>query len=111
MAFAEKISEQQHVDRRNQAMQSKFASRRTRSIIAAIAAAIIAVVFFCFARWTLSVSALFVSVIALSTYFTANGHMHYIQKRGKTHRRLSRDFSKLDRNNREPSESVASPRP
>ena len=96
MAATPKASEEQLVAERNRALQAKFTSRRTKSLGLAVFFAIACVLLMIFGVWTFAVCSLFVSLICVSNYFAANGHLHRVQKREKHHKKLARDFSKLD---------------
>ena len=96
MATIEQLSELEYVEQRNQATESRFSSRRLRSIIVTGCAFVVCGVFYSLGNWALSVTALFIALIALSSYFTANGHLHHVRSRSSYRRRLTRDFSKLD---------------
>ena len=111
MATAPEQSEEQVVASRERAQQAKFSSRRTKSIGLAVVFGIACVPLLIFGFWTFAICALFVALIGVSNYFAANGHLHRLQKRAQHHKRLARDFSKLDpggpagRGSREPNPS------
>ena len=96
MATATKDSETQLVAKRNQTLQARFTSRRTKSLTLAVFFAITCILLMIFGVWAFALCSLFVSFIYVSNYFAANGHLHRVQKRGKHHKKLARDFSKLD---------------
>ncbi len=96
MATALKATEEQLVAKRNQDLQFKFSSRRTNSLAMAVFFAIVCILLVVFGLWTFAVCSLFVSFICVSHYFAANGHLHRIQKREKHHKKLARDFSRLE---------------
>ncbi len=96
MATTAKASEEQLVAERNQTLQARFTSRRTKSLALAVFFAIVFVLLTIFGVWTFAVCSFFVSCICVSNYFAANGHLHRVQKREKHHKKLTRDFSKLE---------------
>lgn len=96
MANVSDSSEEQVVASRDQAQQAKFASRRTKSLALAVVFGLACVPLLMFGFWTFAICSLFVSLIGVSNYFAANGHLHRLQKREKHHKRLARDFSKLE---------------
>jgi len=97
MATVPDLSEEQVVASREQAQQAKFASRRTKTLALGVFFGLACVLLLIFGFWTFAICAMFVSLIGVSNYFAANGHLHRLQKREKHHKRLARDFSKLER--------------
>jgi len=96
MATVAKASEEELVAKRNRALQAKFTSRRTRSLALAAFFAVAWVPLMIFGMWVFAVCSLFASLICVSNYFAANGHLHCVQKREKQQKKLVRDFSKLE---------------
>lgn len=96
MATAAEASEEQLVAARNEQLRAKFTSRRTKSLALTVVFAIACVLLMIFGLWAFAVCSLFVSLICVSNYFAANGHLHRIQKRERHHKKLIRDFSKLE---------------
>jgi hypothetical protein len=96
MANVPDLSEEQVVAFREQAQQAKFSSRRTKSVALAVFFGLACAPLLVFGFWTFAICALFVSLIGVSNYFAANGHLHRLQKRAQHHKRLARDFSKLE---------------
>lgn len=95
MAAVPQSAEEQAVASRERAQQERFTSKRTKSLVLATFFVILFVALLAFGFWTFAICALFISLIGISNYFAANGHLHHLQKRARHHRRLARDFSKL----------------
>lgn len=95
MADVSNLAEQQAVAFREQSQQLKFAWRRTKSLAIAVVFGMACVALVLFGFWNFAICSLFISLIGVSNYFAANGHLHRLQKRGKHHKRLAREFSKL----------------
>jgi hypothetical protein len=96
MATVPESSEEQVVISRERAQQAKFASRRKKSLALAALSGLLCLALLAFGLWVFAICALFISLIGVSNYFAANGHLHYLQKREKHRKRLARDFSKLE---------------
>ena len=96
MAAVPQSSEVQAVASRECAQREKFTSKRTRSLALTAIFALLCPPLLVMGYWTFSICALFVSLIGLSNYFAANGHLHRLQKREIHRRRLARNFSKLE---------------
>lgn len=108
MADVSDLSEAEVVALREQTQQAKFSSERTKSIVLAVFFGLACMALFVFGFWTFSLCALFVSLIGVSNYFAANGHLHHLQRRAKHRKKLARDFSKLKpdvRGSRDPNPS------
>jgi len=95
MATTPRASEEQLVAERNQVLQARFTSRRAKSLALTLFFAVACVLLMLLGTWTFAVCSLFISLISLSNYFAANGHLHRVQKREEHHKKLARDFSKL----------------
>ncbi len=96
MATVPRPTEEQAVASRERAQQEKFASKRTKSLVLTASFSLLFVALLVLGFWTFAICALFISLIGLSNYFAANGHLHRVQHRARLHRRLARDFSKLE---------------
>ncbi len=96
MATVPQSSEERAVASREQAQQAKFASRRTKSLALTAFFGLLCVALLAFGLSIFAICALFISLIGVSNYFAANGHLHRLQKREKHRKRLARDFSKLE---------------
>jgi hypothetical protein len=118
MSDVPRLLEAQVVASREQAQQDRFASRRKKSIALALISFLACVTLLIFGFWTSAICALFVSLIGVSNYFAANGHLHRLRKRARHRTRLARDFSKIqpapreeeETKNRVRSEGVPSPK-
>ena len=89
-------TEHEQAARRNKAIQKRFLYRRTYSIITAAVFGVVSLALTIVGMWVFAVCAIFISLIGISNYLAANGHLHRVQKRGNIHQTLIRDFSKLD---------------
>ena len=96
MATVTSLSEDQVVTSREQVQQANFAAKRTRSLAIAVLFGLTFIGLLFAGNWAIALGAFFLSLIGISNYFEANGHLHSIQSRQIHHKRLARDFSKLE---------------
>lgn len=99
MATVPQSSEAQAVASREYALRKKFTSKRTRSLALTAIFALLCPPLLVMGYWTFSICAVFISLIGLSNYFAANGHLHRLQKREMHRRQLAWNFSKLEPGN------------
>jgi len=95
MAAVPSSAEEQAVASREHAQWEKFTSKRTKSLVLTVCFAMLFVGLLVGGLWTFAVCALFVSLTGLSNCYAAHGHLQHLQERARHHRRLARDFSKL----------------